>query len=465
MTRSFEALPFYPELTPSWISCVLTALGRSKPDIAEPYRFLVLGADLDFHLALTAAANPTGYFVGIDLNPSAEREGAAIGWKAGLKNLHFLKKSLGELAALTDEKLEKFDFIVVEDNGIDFGEGGHPFILSFVRRFLKEGGVMALRYATDPLGAFFPLAERMIEKAGLADSPALEPNLAILQRIAEKGSGEPRSPKALFSADIVSLLQGMGLDYVGSGEPLENIDSAYLPDSALTLLDAIEDAALREAVKDIIRNQAARFDLYQKNGSKLSVGDHMAALSALVFVPLPGAPATGGMTFETPTGAVKGSADLFAPVLEALHYQPQSLGMLMHLPEFSRTPGLLNQMFQMLLWANCVRPLLPRRISEDPARAFNRVVCDLALSGRDYGYLAAPALGGGVLAPVHAMVAVRLLEKQPTLKGEELCCRVADMLNEFEIDFGEQERKELSLWERVILPQWVRFGVLAPDLN
>ena len=418
MTGSFESLPFYPELTPSWISCVLTALGRSKPDIAEPYRFLVLGADLDFHLALTAAANPTGYFVGVDLNPFAERDGAAIGWKAGLKNLHFLKKSLSELAVAPDHSLEKFDFIVIDDNGIDFGEGGHPFILTFVRRFLKDGGVMALRYATDPLGAFFPLAERMIKRAGLADSPALEPNLAVLKRIAEKGSVEPRSPKALFSADIVSLLQGMGLEYVGSGEPLENIDSAYLPDSALTLLDAIEDKALREAVKDVIRNQAARFDLYQKNGVKLSVSDHMAALSAQVFASLPGAPTTGGMTFETPTGAVKGSAELFAPVLEALQHQPQSLGMLMHLPEFSRTPGLLNQMFQMLLWANCVRPLLPRRISEDPARAFNRVICDLALSGRDYEYLAAPALGGSVLAPIHAMVAVRILENQPDLRSK-----------------------------------------------
>ncbi|GHU06125.1 hypothetical protein FACS1894205_7070 [Alphaproteobacteria bacterium] len=458
---SFEAPPFYPELTPSWISCVLTALGRTRPDIASPYRFLVLGDGLDFHLALTAAANPTGHFTGIDRDPFAEKAGAMIGWKAGLRNLTFLKKGMIELESMPEGALEPFDFMVINDDGIDFGEGGHCRILPFARRFLKEGGVVLLRYATDPAGAFFPLAEEMIHDAGLAENPAMAPALAILRRIGEQGSPEPRSPKALFSADIISLMEGMGFTHAGSGEPLENIDSAYLPDSVATLVSAIENKALREAVKDIVRNQEGRLDLFQKGGATLSAGDHSIALSAQVFVPLPGAPPGGALTFETSTGVVKGAAEIFSPLLEALWLQPQSLGMLMHLPEFSGAPGLLNQASQMLLWANYARPLLPKRISEDPAKAFNRIICALALSGWNYGYLAAPALGGAVPAPVHAMVALVLLEKQGSLRGVELQRAVAGRLGECGIEFSERDKQELSVWESVILPQWARFGIIS----
>ena len=80
------------------------------------------------------------------------------------------------------------------------------------------------------------------------------------------------------------------------------------------------------------------------------------------FAALPGATATE-QHFNTPIGSINAPAELTAPIMQRCMAQPVSIATLRALAEFNGQTALLLQLIQMLMWQQCLHPVLPVQIS------------------------------------------------------------------------------------------------------
>lgn len=184
---------------------------------------------------------------------------------------------------------------------------------------------------------------------------ALARNAQPVEYLAHEFPGAHWEPQ--HSADVISALASVDCGFLGSATPLENLDAMSVPVAVQPLLQQMPPGPLAETVRDVARNQSLRRDLFQKQARALDAAAHLDALDAIVWAAQPGAPAGGALRFETRIGPVPGPAALFEPALQALAHGPQRFAALRALPAYASSPGLLNQVMQMLLWAGHAHPL------------------------------------------------------------------------------------------------------------
>lgn len=475
---------FHRELTPAWLAAVATALGHAAPDPAKPYTWCELGCGPGLGALVTAAANPHGQFHAVDFDPAAIAHGRALAGEAGIGNLRFLHASFAELAAAGDDALPPLDFIVLHGVLSWISPANRQAVMRIVERWLKPGGIACFAYMSQPGSAPMMAMQRVLRRsaqsagtgAGLAAGQALlralrdggagqfvvVPELgAQLEQLAlqppgylaHEFLGEHWEP--LHVADMLAAAAQAGCAFLGSATPLENIDAVSLPGGTQAAIAAITDVALRETAKDIARNQTLRRDLCQRESRPLAAVQHRIALEAQRFVALPGAPAAGALRFTTRIGPVDGPAAMFSPLLAALAGgRPAAFGDLLALPAYAGRGGLLNQACQMLLWAGHLHPWLAAADAA-PAQALNRALGRAVAAGRDYGWVAAPAIGSGLPAGRTAMLAAHALGGDPALRGEALRAAVRAL------DAAAADAQALAAFERDTLPAWRRLGVLA----
>lgn len=422
---------FHREMTPCWLTVTAAALGYGAPDIARPYRWCELGCGPGLGLALTAAANPGGRFVGVDFNPDHIAHGRRLTEAAGLGNLTFRQEGF---ETMEPEGGEAFDFIVLHGVYSWVSPAVRAAIHGFIGRFLAPGGLVYVNYMTHPGLSAFAAGQKFLRlygrSVGGGSARQAQAGLAALKALDEAGAGcfaahpEERARLAtaaeddarylahefmnehwepLHVADVMRAFAGTGCAHLGSATPVENIDALSLPGHVLPLLKGMADPELRETVKDLARNQSYRRDLYQRGGGVLAPADHLRALRGLALAALPGAPKGGGLTFDTRIGPVEGAAPLFDPLLRALARGPQGFDALAAAGNLGGNPGLLNQAVQMLCWSGCAHGLRPGPAEASGnqtsgAWALNRVVAEAALGGADYRWLAAPAIGSALPA-------------------------------------------------------------------
>ncbi|MDR2091778.1 MAG: class I SAM-dependent methyltransferase [Azoarcus sp.] len=416
---------FHRELTPIWLATTLAALGYRAPDLSAPYTWCELGCGPGLTTLITAAANPGGQFHAVDFDPAAIEHARALAGEAAIGNAHFLHASFAELAEAPDTTLPPLDFIVLHGVLSWISPAARQAIWRIVQRWLKPGGIVCLAYMSQPGGAPMMSVQRLLRCCAGDPAAGLENGLALLRALRDGGAGQfavvqglglqidhmaAQPPgylaheflgeyfEPLHVADVLAALAETGCGFLGSATPQENIDAVSLPARSLPVIAAIQDLALRETAKDIARNQSLRRDIYQRAPQALSPGEHRAALEALSFVALPGAPKKGALRFETRVGPVDGPEAMFSPLLAALaDGKPHSFRELMTLPEYAGRGGLLNQASQMLLWAGYLHPV-PPEADATPTHALNRALAQrtAARSGHEYGWIAAPDIGSGL---------------------------------------------------------------------
>lgn len=415
---------FHRELSPTWLSATLTALGYAAPS-PDGARYLDIGCGSGFTLTLLAAANPSMQFVGIDPDPVHIATARTLVEAGGLGNIAFHQMGVGEyLATMTSGA--GFDFIVSHGvySWVD-PQVRNDFQAAFAR-LLKRGGVASLHYMTQPgaapFAAFHSVFRQMATGHG-DDEKGMEAALDLLSALKQNGAGffaahpaaadtlahlakEDRGYIAhdylgehfhpLHVADVMADMSTAGLTYAGSGTPIENIDILSVPGKVLPLVQKESNPVLRETIKDMARNQAMRRDLYIRDPQPLAPRDHMAALRAWQFTILPGAPQAGPLTLDTRIGPVEAPADIVTPVLARLSQGPARFADLESLRPFAAQPGLLNQTLHLLMSAGIIHPLASLNGDSNPAERLNAVLLDRLRAGHAVPALVAPELGSAI---------------------------------------------------------------------
>ncbi len=378
---------FQRELMPTWLHATSVALGYAAPDIARAYRWCELGCGSGLSALVAAACNPLGHVTAVDIDPAQIARARAVAEACGLRNIDFIAADLRDWDQADGEG---FDFIVANGLWSWVGEDVRAAILAIVATRLRPGGLLQIGYMSHPGASSLQAAHKLMrEAAPFADGDSGQRAVAalgLLQQLADGGAGyfadQPgvrtqldamrrESPAYLaheflgatwqpqHAADVIRRLATIDCGFIGSATPLENIDALSVPAGLQPLLRGMPPGPLAETVRDLARHQSQRRDLFQRSARALDASAHLAALDALVFTALPGAPAaaTGDLRFQTRIGPVEGPRAWFDPVLRALAAGPQPFAALRRQAPFDATPGLLNQVLQALQWAGFVHPL------------------------------------------------------------------------------------------------------------
>ncbi|MGL5631509.1 MAG: class I SAM-dependent methyltransferase [Azovibrio sp.] len=471
---------FHRELTPLWLVTMLEALGSRPPDIAENFTWCELGCGPGFGLAIAAAANPQGHFLGVDVNPAHIASARHLVKRAGLGNVEF---QLADFSAWSElDELPPCDFIVLHGVFSWISADKQQAVLKIIERCLKPGGVCYLAYMSHPGASPMMSLQQLL--AGYGNAPAKEglaKGFQLLTGLSQGGAGQfaevpglreqlqrlqeqPQGYLAheflsnhwrpLHAIEVIQAMQSTGCDYLGSAAPIENIDAVSLPLGVQKIIAAIEDPLLRELAKDVARNQSQRLDIYQRGRQILTATEHRLALSRQVWTRLPAAPPPGKIRLETRIGPVEGAEAVFAPLLQQLLHGPQSFADLLELPAFKNNGGLLNQALQIMMWAGWVHPFqVGKGIAE--CHALNRQISQDCLVGYDFSTLAVTDIGSGVMASRVEMAFYQALSESPGLSGHALHKAVRHFLGNDAVTEGLADN------EQRLLLEWKRLGLLT----
>lgn len=408
---------FHREQAPVWIATVMAALGYHVPG-RRGTRWCELGCGQGFGATMLAASNPEMEFHGIDVNPDHIGVAQDRARRAGISNVHF------HCADLREDPLRGMQFEFISCFGVFswVPEQVRSAIVEFTASRLTDNGVASLHYMADPGGAvlrgfhsiFRSLAGRedaleegfrLLDAMAAAEAgffqlyPAAKPALERLKaERREYVAHEYLNPDFIPFAfhEVVSRFRQNGLDWCGSANPLENIDSLSVPAAAATALKDVSDPVLREGLKDLARNQTRRNDLFSRPRPSPHPREHLRLLDSFLWGLLPAVPQpSSGLRVQTPIGEVEADQSVIMPVLEILKRGPARFSEMMRASAFSDRPGLLNQTLQMLLHAGLAHPFLPGSDLGASAR-LNRELVAAALDGVDVPGLAAAPLGSGL---------------------------------------------------------------------
>ncbi|WP_058834140.1 class I SAM-dependent methyltransferase [Luteimonas abyssi] len=397
---------FHREQMPLWLHATATALGHAAPDPSRPYRWCELGCGAGLTARVAAACNPTGHFTAIDMDAAQIARARAAAADDGLENLAFVEADLRD-PALRDGA--PFDFVVLHGVWAWVDATVRAAILALLQARLAPGGLVAVGYMSHPGASPLQGAQRLLAEAArhLEGDPEtrVRQALGLLRALADAGAGffaehpgalrqleamERESPAYLVheflgahwqpqhAADTIRAFAGTGCAFIGSATPIENIDALSVPAALQPHLRTLPPGPLAETARDLARNQSLRRDLFQRvqpgadAPHRLDPVAHLAALDALRFAALPGAPAAAdhGLRLDTRIGPVDAPGGWVGPVLRALADGPQRFEALRRLPPFAEAPGLLNQVLQLLMWAGHVHPLHAAADTADMSHAF-----------------------------------------------------------------------------------------------
>lgn len=410
---------FHREMTPVWLSTTAIATGHAPPDITRPYTWCELGCGGGAALVLTAAANPLGRFIGIDFNAAHIQRARDLAAAANIKNVQFVAADFAEAAVWPPGRIPQQDFIVLHGVYSWISPDLRTAIQGFINRFLAPGGLVYLHYMTHPGMSSFAAGQHLLQRYAStlpgASDRKVHDALELLRQLNAADAGyfvaHPEERRRLHNArrespfylahefltanwtplhvaDVIQALAELGCTYVGSASIDENIDAVSLPARIPALFPRNIDVTVAETIRDIARNQTMRRDIYQRDVCRLSPAEHLEQLARIILLALPQAPTGGGLRFETRIGPVDGAAEIFSPLLAALAQGALAFVAALKLPIFAAQPHVLNQAFQMLIWAGYAHPRRPDRTQSAPAPAV--ILSDPAGATR---YVAMPSMG------------------------------------------------------------------------
>lgn len=424
---------FHRETSPVWMAAAVAAIGQQAPGL-HSFRYLELGCGVGLNLALLAAANPGGRFVGVDVNPRHIAQGSVY---AGLlSNLALVEAGFDQLAEQDAAFEAPFDFIVLHGVYSWIAPERQEMVRRLIRHWLAPGGLVYLHYTTHPGHSVFAGAQALLRRiADLTpgDSGAkLANGLAGIRALDAGGAGYLRAHPAvgnmllhtnadaaylahdllapdwaaLHVGDVIADMEMAECAFVGSATILENIDALSIPGAMQPLIARTPDIRLRETLRDLARNQSLRRDLYRRGLAGLRPEAYRAQLDALRFCALPTLREKGDLELAMSIGPVSVDAALVDPLRARLHQGPARFGELAALAPGGGAAAL--RALHMLIAAGEVHAMAPGPPSSMEAHALNRLI-----TAREHRqtWVAAPMIGSAVpLDPAEASTLHVLLD-------------------------------------------------------
>lgn len=436
---------FYREQTPAYLNFVCALNGVETVDVSRPFTYCELGFGRGVTVSLLAATNPQGQFYAADFNPAHVAGASKLANAAQLPNLTLLENSFEELAKGAVDNLPQFDFITLHGIYTWVTKKNQDWIVDFLARYLKPGGIVYLSYNAMPgWSSSLPLQRLLVEHADLhpgrsdsqiqgaaefvaqletaganffSNNPGLKPRLDALKSgnrnyLVHEYMHNHWQP--LYHADVARALGNAKLDFVAAAELAMTYSGLYLREDQRAVVDAIADSPLRETVKDYFLNTTFRKDVFVKGMRKMGgqrQNDCLGQMGVALVVPRKDVK----LTMQLSVGEVNGREDLYGPVLDALAARPHSISELMALP------GLANQTFSNVTQVVAILTAsgqarvysnFSAKVAVDASLRMNRAVAAQVRYNDELQQLGSPLLGSAIATNIVERMVYLVLAQQ-----------------------------------------------------
>ena len=437
---------FYREISPTYLHFVALTQGIRPPSIAEGATYCELGCGQGVGTAILAAANPRMQFWGMDFNPAQIANARRLVEEAQLSNITFTDHSFEQALDVADGEIPQFDYIVLHGIYSWISAENRHFIVSFIDRFLRPGGLVYVSYNCMPgWAASAPLQRFMREHANRnpdrSDFQA-EAGLKMLDRMKEakaayfaqnplaktnmeKLPGKNRNYlaheylnghwHAMYHLDVASEMEAARLSYIGSATLAENIDVLSVPADMLPVVQEPRDRGWSETLRDFARNQVFRRDVYMRGASPMKPLEMQRELSRLRFSLM--VPRTKAkIKFQTPLGEAEGHKQVYLPILDALAERPHTIEELAALPSLKGQPfASLIQAITILVHSGQIHSIRLDGEANAPdgkaAKDLNLAFAKAITIGENYSFVSVPAAGTGTSVAYAELVAILALNE------------------------------------------------------
>lgn len=508
----------HPRMAPVWLDYVAALQGVALPAARAGFDYCDLGCGTGLAVALLAASDPRGRFIGVDISPSHIARARQLVDAGQLANLALHETGFANAINLP---LPDFDYIALYGILSWIGPAERRQALEFVRAKLKPGGLVLVSYNVMPgMAALEPLRRLMTEMAGgrsgdhAAGTPErLAAGLAALRSLKEAGlryfmdhAPAARAVDAAFIedrrylaheylnphwhlpdfADMRSTLAEIGLDDVGSMVTETNSARLSVPRAARKVYDGAPGLDARELIKDLALDRSFRVDLFGRALRRVAGDAQVRLFDTLCFSLGDRDWRSVPRRFRFPAVAVDRREAVAAPLLQALAEAPASLDELAVRPGLDHVPRAeIVRELSLLVAGHAVHPARAQTHG-GPARMLYRAadrfrlsaplsasVLDRHLSETRARFVAARALGApleigpsdavlllGVVAAgiggAAAWAAAEIERRRMVLAGEQGPIRGMPALTRH-----LQERIDRR-WKPHYLERLVKLGVIVP---
>jgi SAM-dependent methyltransferase len=431
---------FVPQIAPPVLRLVAALNGIATPP-EDDFDYCELGSANGDTLALLAAANAGGRFVGVDFNRSHVAAAEALVARGGLENVRLLQRDFEDLAR---DDLPQFDFIAAHGVLSWIGPSKREAVLAFVRDRLKPGGLFYVSYNAMPgWAAMEPLRRLMLEHTARMSGTTLDrarEGVEHLQRLADAGAGyfanhpTARSMIALmraaglpyvvhehfnahmqpfYFADVASMMAVRGLAFVGQVPLHLNVRELATPPSVKKIADGLNDRVAFETLKDFGNNELFRSDVYVKGK-----GERAESETRFYFEGTPFGTMTSAANIKREAKLAQYTIDYKTPVYDAV--LPAITTAAASAMELAQRPDLVS--FGQSRIGDALRNLVlggqvvPMRVEARPAALearfrlrlpYNAVALENALADVGPLVLASPVTGAGIHVSLIEAIALR----------------------------------------------------------
>lgn len=308
---------------------------------------LGFGQGITLNINAAASVKQTKWY-GTDFNPACLSYAQRLA-KMGTLQLNLSDDSFADFAKRDD--LPQFDFIALNDVWSFISEENQNFIVDFVGKHLKAGGVFFISYQVSPgavpfepvrnlmynyenkvLPADLTVEQRLSGVKGFLQglmhaSPSVTTHYPLLFRTMEQVLNRDTATVAnelchenwniTHFSDLQAKLENIKLSYACSALGLDHVDHINLSQKQKDFLTKFHDADLFEDIRDFIVNRQYRYDFFVKGACKLSQSEQDNALLG-TFVVLPMVASNFTYTIRGRLGDANLDKGLYGPVVNAL---------------------------------------------------------------------------------------------------------------------------------------------------
>jgi SAM-dependent methyltransferase len=439
---------FYIQQSPVRMAaaCLLGGVAAEMPAPDDEACYLELGCGVGIGALLIAASNPAWKVVAVDYNPAHIAIANSLARSARIDNIQFLEADIIELAngGAAAAAIPAADFVSMHGLWSWVSRDVRDGIVRLLGAKTRPGALVHVSYNALPAWQGGMAMQRLIYEAGVrtagrSDQQA-EAGLMMAKDLKAAEAfylGENVLSRELidnihgvsreylgheymnahwapaFHADVAAAMAGAKLDYVASGNLLENFPELMMKPEQRAIMDRYSDPVMRELIKDTCLQRALRHDVYVRGARRLRNTERDAAIERLTIAPVI-IPSELQTTLHVPVGTAEMSSALKA-LMEAAMEGPTTIGALRARdPQHSNPAELLS----VLVGTNqCqVAPYLGTA-QPDSADRLNRVLGDrikTIVDARSSGLACAPLSTGLTVPPLLQFITARLLNGDST---------------------------------------------------
>jgi SAM-dependent methyltransferase len=377
------------------IACLMGGVAGISVTAETPLRYIELGCGHGFGALMLAGCNPAWEVIGIDFNPAHIAAARSLAATAGIANAHFIEADLSEFAASPAlHELPEADVVTMHGLWSWVADPVRDGIVHLLADKLRPGGIAYLSYNALPAWQGALGMQRLLLEAGHRANGRSDRQVAagweMVQSLSKAGAPHLResglvqslteySQKAqiaylaheymnaawrpCFHADVVRALAPAKLDWVASGQLLENFTPLMLGEEARAVAAEHSDPIMRELIKDMFLTRCLRQDVFVRGGRRLAPIERDAALGEVTLA-MQVEPEHFAWEIDVPVGNANIERNFFGPIVDALAERPQRVDELLSLPGLARRDN-AGEVVGMLVGSHQALPVLGQPTEPD----------------------------------------------------------------------------------------------------